>query len=50
MWIVDLLLVLPSFLIIAILSPPFRGKTWLLFVLLLADVQLDDHRAHRARA
>jgi peptide/nickel transport system permease protein len=36
MWIVDLLLVLPSFLIIAILSPSFRGKTWLLFVLLLA--------------
>jgi peptide/nickel transport system permease protein len=28
--------VLPSFLIIAILSPSFRGKTWLIFVLLLA--------------
>ena len=36
MWIVDLLLVLPSFMILAILSPHFRGKTWLLFVLLLA--------------
>ena len=36
MWIVDLLLVLPSFLIIAILSPQFKGKTWLLFVVLLA--------------
>ena len=36
MWIVDLLLVLPSFLVIAILSPNFRGHTWLLFVLLLA--------------
>ena len=36
MWIVDLLLVLPSFLIIAILSPTFQGKTWLLFVVLLA--------------
>jgi peptide/nickel transport system permease protein len=36
MWFVDLLLVLPSFLIIAILSPQFRGKTWLLFVVLLA--------------
>jgi peptide/nickel transport system permease protein len=36
MWWVDLLLVLPSFLIIAILSPTFRGKTWLLFVVLLA--------------
>jgi peptide/nickel transport system permease protein len=36
MWVVDLLLVLPSFLIIAILSPQFRGKTWLLFVVLLA--------------
>jgi peptide/nickel transport system permease protein len=36
MWIVDLLLVLPSFLITAILSPTFRGKTWLLFVVILA--------------
>lgn len=36
MWMVDLLLVLPSFLIIAILSPTFRGKTWLVFVVLLA--------------
>ncbi|MEY2568587.1 MAG: glutathione transport system permease protein [Actinomycetota bacterium] len=36
MWVVDLLLVLPDFLIIAILSPNFRGKTWLLFVVLLA--------------
>jgi peptide/nickel transport system permease protein len=34
--IVDLLLVLPGFLIIAILSPVFRGRTWLLFVVLLA--------------
>jgi peptide/nickel transport system permease protein len=36
MWLVDLLLVLPSFLIIAILSPSFRGDTWLIFVVLLA--------------
>ncbi|MGH8966308.1 MAG: ABC transporter permease, partial [Actinomycetes bacterium] len=36
MWVVDLLLVLPSFLIIAILSPSFRGETWLIFVVLLA--------------
>jgi peptide/nickel transport system permease protein len=36
MWIVDLLLVLPSFIIIAILSPQFKGKTWLIFVFLLA--------------
>ncbi len=36
MWVVDLLLVLPGFLIIAILSPIFRGKTWLIFVVLLA--------------
>ena len=34
--IVDLLLVLPGFLIIAILSPAFRDRTWLLFVVLLA--------------
>jgi len=36
---VDLLLVLPSFLIIAILSPSFHGETWLVFVLLLAGFQ-----------
>lgn len=36
MWLVDLLLVLPAFFIIAILSPAFRGKTWLLLVILLA--------------
>ncbi|MGH8994243.1 MAG: ABC transporter permease [Acidimicrobiia bacterium] len=36
MWIVDLLLVLPAFLVIAIVSPAFREGTWLLFVLLLA--------------
>jgi peptide/nickel transport system permease protein len=39
MVVVDLLLVLPSFLIIAILSPAFRGRTWLIFVLLLAAFQ-----------
>jgi peptide/nickel transport system permease protein len=37
--IIDLLLVLPAFLIIAILSPTFRGRTWLIFVLLLAAFQ-----------
>jgi len=36
MWLVDLLLTLPNFLIIAIISPAFHGRTWLLFVLLLA--------------
>jgi peptide/nickel transport system permease protein len=36
MWFADLLLVIPSFLVLAILSPAFRGKTWLLFVLLIA--------------
>jgi peptide/nickel transport system permease protein len=39
MVLVDLLLVLPAFLIIAIVSPAFRGKTWLLFVVLLASFQ-----------
>jgi peptide/nickel transport system permease protein len=39
MVVVDLMLVLPSFLIIAILSPTFRGKTWLIFVVLLAAFQ-----------
>ena len=37
--VIDLLLVLPAFLIIAILSPVFQGRTWLLFVLLLAAFQ-----------
>jgi peptide/nickel transport system permease protein len=37
--IVDLLLVLPAFLIIAILSPLFRDHTWLVFVFLLAAFQ-----------
>jgi peptide/nickel transport system permease protein len=37
--IIDLLLVLPAFLIIAILSPMFRGETWLVFVALLAAFQ-----------
>ena len=36
MWVVDLLLVLPAFLIIAILSPQLPGRRWLLFVVLLA--------------
>src|SRR3954471_3517249 len=36
---IDLLLVLPGFLIIAILSPVFEGKTWLIFVLLLSAFQ-----------
>ena len=37
--VVDLLLVLPAFLILAILSPAFRGRSWLVFVLLLAAFQ-----------
>jgi peptide/nickel transport system permease protein len=37
--IVDLLLVLPAFLIIAILSPLFRDDTWIVFVFLLAGFQ-----------
>ena len=36
MWIIDALLVLPSFLIIAVMSPWVRGRTWLIFVVLLA--------------
>ncbi|MHA6796440.1 ABC transporter permease [Pseudonocardia bannensis] len=39
MWLVDLLLVLPSFLVVAILSPAFRGGSWLLLVVLLAAFQ-----------
>jgi peptide/nickel transport system permease protein len=36
---IDLLWVLPSFLVIAILSPIFQGRTWLIFVILLAAFQ-----------
>lgn len=36
MWVVDLLLVIPAFVIISILSPSFRGQTWLILVVLLA--------------
>ncbi|MEO5874068.1 MAG: ABC transporter permease [Streptosporangiaceae bacterium] len=36
MWGVDLLLVLPSFLLVAVLSPSLRGTSWVLLVLLLA--------------
>jgi peptide/nickel transport system permease protein len=36
---IDLLLVLPGFLIIAILSPVFEGRTWLVFVVLLSAFQ-----------
>jgi peptide/nickel transport system permease protein len=35
-WVIDLLLVLPGFLILAILSPILAGKTWLWLVLLLS--------------
>jgi peptide/nickel transport system permease protein len=35
-WIIDLLLVLPNFLILAILSPVLSGKSWLYLVLLLS--------------
>ena len=35
-WLIDLMLVVPSFLVIAILSPLYVGKTWLLYVLLIA--------------
>jgi peptide/nickel transport system permease protein len=36
MWITDLFLVLPGFMIVAILSPFYSGRTWLFLVLMLA--------------
>jgi peptide/nickel transport system permease protein len=36
MWLVDLLLVLPNFLILSVLSPMFTGRSWLIFVVLIA--------------
>jgi peptide/nickel transport system permease protein len=35
-WLIDLLLVVPAFLFIAILSPLYIGRTWLLYVVLIA--------------
>ncbi|WP_436761953.1 ABC transporter permease [Streptosporangium sp. V21-05] len=35
-WLTDLLLVLPAFLILAVMSPLFAGKQWPVFVLVLA--------------
>jgi peptide/nickel transport system permease protein len=39
MWVVDLLLILPSFLVVAIMSPLFKGQSWVLFVVVLALFQ-----------
>ncbi len=36
MWMVDLLLVLPAFLVIVIVSPTLEGRTWVLLAVLLA--------------
>ena len=36
MWVVDLLLVMPSFLILAVLSPLFRTSGWIIFVVLIS--------------
>lgn len=36
LWLIDLMLVVPGFLIIAICSPLYVGKTWLLYVVLIA--------------
>jgi glutathione transport system permease protein len=35
-WIIDMLLIVPTFLFIAVLSPFYQGKTWLLYVALIA--------------
>ncbi|HEV2634094.1 MAG TPA: ABC transporter permease [Actinocrinis sp.] len=36
LWLTDMLLVVPAFLLIAILSPLYQGHTWLLYVFLIA--------------
>jgi peptide/nickel transport system permease protein len=36
MWVVELMLVVPSFLVLAIIAPKLAGGTWLVFVVLLA--------------
>jgi peptide/nickel transport system permease protein len=35
-WLIDLFLVIPVFLVVSILSPRFRGSTWLILVVLIA--------------
>ena len=49
MWIVDLLLVIPSFLIIAIISRSCKNAGWIVLVLLHRGLRLDDHRPDRPR-
>ncbi len=39
MIVIDLMLILPAFLIIAVMSPLFQGESWLIFVVLLAAFQ-----------
>ncbi len=39
MIVIDLMLILPAFLIIAVMSPLFQGQSWLIFVVLLAAFQ-----------
>ncbi|MFD7324088.1 ABC transporter permease [Streptomyces sp. NPDC059875] len=51
MWGVDMLLILPSFLIVAVLSPVLRHRSWLWMVLVLALTQwMLTARVIRARA
>ncbi|MET9515663.1 ABC transporter permease [Streptomyces sp. NPDC002994] len=39
MWLVDVLLTLPPFLIVAVLSPALRDRSWILMVLIIAAFQ-----------
>ncbi|MFD4830667.1 ABC transporter permease [Streptomyces uncialis] len=51
MWGVDMLLILPSFLIVAVLSPALRERSWLYMVLVIAMFQwMLTARIIRARA
>ena len=50
MWIVDLLLVVPSFFLIAIVTPAHQqSDTVLWLILLLVGIRMDDQLPHRAR-
>ncbi|AEF39547.1 ABC transporter permease [Hoyosella subflava] len=51
MWCVDMLLILPTFLVVAVMSPVLRGQSWLLLVVVIAMFQWTlASRIVRARA
>lgn len=51
MWFVDVMLILPTFLVVAVMSPVLRGQSWLLLIIVIAMFQWTlASRIVRARA